>query len=292
MCTVMLMRRRASISWLRIRVVVLSGLTLIAPQLAGGADLPKTATGRDGAPLNLIPAGEFLMGTSISNRDGGRDEYPERRIFLDAFYMDSLEVTNGRYLEFVKATGHRLPEHPRDKKLTLWQGPTVPAAFKDHPVVNVDWHDAAAYCAWAGRRLPTEAEWERAARGTTGRRFPWGDAEPTRTLANYLNQWRNGAGLEPVGSHPQGASPEGVQDLQGNVWEWVADWYDLHYYESGPARNPKGPDAGTRKVFRGSGWESEAPLLRSAHRLNSDPQNRNHSLGFRCAIDAASITTR
>ena len=288
MCTVMLMRRRASISWLRIRVLVLSGLTLIAPQLAGGADLPKTATGRDGAPLNLIPAGEFLMGTSISNRDGGRDEYPERRIFLDAFYMDSLEVTNGRYLEFVKATGHRLPEHPRDKTLTLWQGPTVPAAFKDHPVVNVDWHDAAAYCAWAGRRLPTEAEWERAARGTTGRRFPWGDAEPTRTLANYLNQWRNGAGLEPVGSHPQGASPEGVQDLQGNVWEWVADWYDPSYYEKGPTRNPKGPDEGTRKVIRGSGWESEAPLLRSAHRLNSDPKNRNHSLGFRCAIDAAS----
>ena len=288
MCTVMLMRRRASISWLRIRVLVLSGLTLIAPQLAGGADLPKTATGRDGAPLNLIPAGEFLMGTSISNRDGGRDEYPERRIFLDAFYMDSLEVTNGRYLEFVKATGHRHPEHPRDKKLTLWQGPTVPAAFKDHPVVNVDWHDAAAYCAWAGRRLPTEAEWERAARGTTGRRFPWGDAEPTRTLANYLNQWRNGAGLEPVGSHPQGASPEGVQDLQGNVWEWVADWYDPHYYVKGSTRNPKGPDEGTRKVIRGSGWESEAPLLRSAHRLNSDPKNRNHSLGFRCAIDAAS----
>ena len=273
-----------------IRILIMSAVSVMLPKFVVSADLPQTVTGKDGAPLKRIPAGEFLMGTSISKRDGGRDEYPERRIFLDAFYMDSLEITNGRYLEFVKAAGHRIPEHPRDKTLTLWQGATVPAAFKDHPVINVDWSDAAAYCEWAGRRLPTEAEWERTARGTTGRRFPWGDAEPTRTLANYLNQWRNGGGLEPVGSHPQGASPEGVQDLQGNVWEWVADWYDPHYYEKGPLRNPKGPNEGTRKVMRGSGWESEAPVLRSAHRLSSDPKNRNHILGFRCAMDAASIT--
>ena len=271
-----------------LHAMILGGLFVLWPTIAVSADLLKTMTGTDGAPLSVILAGEFLMGTSISNRDAGRDEYPERRIFLDAFYMDTHEVTNGQYLAFVEATGHRLPEHPRDKKLTLWQNGTVPAAFKGHPVVNVDWADAYAYCSWAGRRLPTEAEWERAARGTTGRRFPWGDVEPTRVLANYLNQWRNGAGLEPVGSHPQGASPEGIQDLQGNVWEWVADWYDPSYYEKGPTRDPKGPDAGTRKVLRGSGWESEAPLLRSAHRLSSDPKNRNHSLGFRCAIDAAS----
>lgn len=269
-----------------INATLLSTLLWVVPGPVAGAELAKAATGKDGAPMVLIPAGEFLMGTSISLRDGGRDEYPERRIFLDAFYMDTYEVTSGRYLEFIKATGHRLPEHPRDKTLTLWKGATVPDAFKDHPVVNVDWFDAAAYCAWAGRRLPTETEWERAARGTSGRRFPWGNTEPTRTLANYLNQWRNGAGLEPVGSHPQGASQEGVQDLQGNVWEWVADWYDLHSYAKGPTRNPKGPAEGTLKVVRGSGWESEAPLLRSAHRLSSDPMNRNHSLGFRCAADA------
>jgi formylglycine-generating enzyme len=280
----------SAVWWMR--ALIISSVVLSVPPVAVPGEPPKTLTGKDGAVLTLIPAGEFLMGTSISNRDGGRDEYPDRRIFLDAFYLDSLEITNGRYFEFVKATGHRIPEHPRDKKLTLWQDTTVPAVFKDHPVINVDWYDADAYCAWAGRRLPTEAEWERAARGTTGRRFPWGEAEPTRTLANYLNQWRNGAGLEPVGSHPQGASPEGVQDLQGNVWEWVADWYDSSYYEKGPLRNPKGPAEGTRKVIRGSGWESEAPLLRSAHRLSSDPKNRNHSLGFRCAMDAASITMR
>jgi sulfatase modifying factor 1 len=238
----------------------------------------------------LIRAGDFLMGTSLTHRDGGRDEYPQRHIYLDAFYVDVYEVTNGRYLKFILATGHRVPEHPRDKKLTLWRESTVPDAFTGHPVVNVDWYDAATYCNWARKRLPTEAEWERAARGTTGRRFPWGETEPTRAHANYLNQWRNGGGLEPVGSHPRGASPEGVQDLQGNVWEWVADWYDPHYYENGPTRNPLGPPKGARKVIRGSGWESEAPVLRSAHRLGSPPTNRNHTLGFRCARDATRST--
>ena len=252
------------------------------------APLTLHHTGKDGAPTVLIPAGEFLMGTSLSNRDGGRDEYPQRRVSLDAFYMDVYEVTNGRYLAFIAGTGHRVPEHPRDKTLTLWKDSAVPDVFKDHPVVNVDWDDAVAYCTWAGKRLPTEAEWERAARGTSGRRFPWGEAEPTRVVANYLNQWRNGAALEPVGSHPQGASPEGVQDLEGNVWEWVADWYDPGYYEKGPTRNPHGPSGGTRKVIRGSGWESEAPVLRAAHRVSSDPRNRNNTLGFRCAMDAAS----
>src|SRR5712691_3719520 len=124
------------------RALIICSVVLIVPPVAAPGEPPKTLTGKDGAVLTLIPAGEFLMGTSISNRDGGRNEYPERRIFLDAFYMDSLEITNGRYLEFVKATGYRIPEHPQDKTLTLWQGATVPAAFKDHPVINVDWSDA------------------------------------------------------------------------------------------------------------------------------------------------------
>jgi formylglycine-generating enzyme required for sulfatase activity len=265
--------------------VVVLAIGLLVGAIAAAGDL--TMTGKDGTPMVVFPEGEFLMGTSISNRDGGRDEYPQRTIFLDPFALDIYEVTNARYFMFIKATGHRVPENPRDAKLTVWKGSIVPQAFQDHPVMNVDWYDAAAYCAWTGKRLPTEAEWERAARGPKGRRFPWGETEPTRVLANYLNQWRNGAGLEPVGSHPQGASAEGVQDLQGNVWEWVADWYDPNYYANGPTRNPQGPSSGTRKVIRGSGWESEAPMLRSAHRLSSDPKNRNHSLGFRCAMDAS-----
>src|SRR5437667_268418 len=155
--------------------LLLGGLILVAPLVADPSELPPTVTGKDGAPMSLIPTGEFLMGTALSNRDGGRDEYPERQIYLDAFDMDIYEVTNGRYLEFVQATGYRIPEHPREQTLTHGQGRTVPDAFKDHPVANVDWYDADAFCRWAGTRLPTEAEWERAARGTTGRRFPWGN---------------------------------------------------------------------------------------------------------------------
>src|SRR2546422_1033323 len=135
-----------------IRTLLLGGLILTAPLVADPSELPPTVTGKDGAPMSLLPAGEFLMGTALSNRDGGRDEYPERRIYLDAFDMDTYEVTNGRYLEFVQATGHRIPEHPRDKTLTLWRGNIVPDIFKDHPVVNVDWYDADAYCKWAGKR--------------------------------------------------------------------------------------------------------------------------------------------
>jgi sulfatase modifying factor 1 len=269
---------------LRLCIAIFSVIIASPTPPARSASPPERGT--DGTPMAMIPGGEFLMGTPLSNRDGGRDEYPQRRISLDAFYLDVYEVTNSRYLEFITATRHRLPEHPHDSRLTLWKGSTVPDPFKDHPIVNVDWQDAADYCRWAGKRLPSEAEWERAARGTTGRRFPWGEAEPTRSFANYLNQWRNGAGLEPVGGHPQGASQEGVHDLEGNVWEWVADWYDARYYEHGPTRNPQGPPEGTRKVIRGSGWESEAPQLRAAHRLSSDPKNRNNTLGFRCAMDA------
>src|SRR5947199_10773675 len=119
-----------------IRTLLLGGLILATPLVADPSELPPTVTGKDGAPMMLIPAGEYAMGTAISNRDGGRDEYPERRIYLDAFDMDTYEVTNGRYLEFTQATGHRIPEHPRDKKLTFWQGSTVPDAFNAHPVVN------------------------------------------------------------------------------------------------------------------------------------------------------------
>ncbi|MEP6600881.1 MAG: SUMF1/EgtB/PvdO family nonheme iron enzyme, partial [Nitrospirota bacterium] len=133
---------------------------LLSGAIALGGDLRP---GKDAAPMVLLPAGDFLMGTPLSNRDGGRDEYPQRLITLVAFYMDIYEVTNGRYLDFITATGHRFPENPRDKKLSLWKGSTVPEVFKNHPVVNVDWDDAAGYCAWAGKRLPTEAEWERAA---------------------------------------------------------------------------------------------------------------------------------
>jgi sulfatase modifying factor 1 len=243
-------------------------------------------TGKDGAPMVLVPAGPFPMGVPTGDRDGGRDEYPRHQIDLDAFYIDKHEVTNGRYRQFVKATGHRIPQHPKNQARTLWKGDQVSDIVAERPAVNVDWHDASAYCAWAGKRLPTEAEWEKAAKGTEDRRFPWGNVEPTAKHLNFNQQWIGEKTLMPVGSYELGKSPYGAYDMAGNVWEWVADWYDPAYYEKSPAKNPKGPEQGTDKVLRSSGWAVETPLVRIFTRVKSDPLIRNESTGFRCAMDA------
>jgi len=242
-------------------------------------------TGKDGAPMIRVPAGQFPMGVPKGDRDGGRDEYPRHDVQLDAYYIDKYEVTHGRYAEFVKATGHRIPENPKNSKRTLWSD-HLSDALAERPVINVDWHDADAYCRWAGKRLPTEAEWEKAARGTDDRRFPWGNVEPTHKHLNFNQQWQGEKTLMPVGSYEAGKSPFGAYDMAGNVWEWVADWYDPLYYEKSPPTNPKGPEAGTYKVLRSSGWSVETPLVRLFTRVKSDPVNRNDSTGFRCAADA------
>jgi sulfatase modifying factor 1 len=207
-------------------------------------------------------------------------------VYLDAFYIDTYEVTNGQYLEFVRATGHRKPAHPSNPKRNLWQDGMVPETVLDRPVVNVDWYDAHAYCTWAGERLPTEAEWEKAAKGTEDRRFPWGDVEPTDKHLNFLQRWVGEKTLMPVGSYEDGKSPYGAYDMAGNVFEWVNDWYDSRYYIESPAKNPQGPGAGERKVIRGSGWPSETPTVRIFTRFGSDPKDRNESTGFRCAKSA------
>ncbi|HJU05316.1 MAG TPA: SUMF1/EgtB/PvdO family nonheme iron enzyme [Nitrospiraceae bacterium] len=244
-------------------------------------------TGHDGAPMVLVPAGAFPMGVPQGDRDGGRDEYPRHEVFLNDYYIDTYEVTNARYLEFVKATGHRPPQNPKHENRTLWKNGTVSESIADRPVINVDWYDADAYCRWAGKRLPTEAEWEKAARGTGDRRFPWGNTEPTHKHLNYNQQWRGEKTLMPVGSYEAGKSPYGAYDMAGNVYEWVADWYDPLYYEKSPPKNPPGPETGTFKVLRSSGWAVETPLVRLFIRIKSDPLNRNDSTGFRCAVSAS-----
>jgi formylglycine-generating enzyme required for sulfatase activity len=249
--------------------------------------LAPEITGKDDAPLILVPAGPFPMGVPPGDRDGGRDEYPRHEVYLDAFYIDKYEVTNGRYLEFVRTTGHRAPQHPKDPTRNLWKGNTMPESVADRPVVNVDWQDAKAYCAWTGRRLPTEAEWEKAARGADDRRFPWGNVEPTHKHLNYNQRWIGEKTLMPVGSYEAGKSPFGAYDMAGNVWEWVNDWYDPLYYEKSPAKNPPGPESGTHKVVRSSGWQVETPMVRIFTRIKSDPTVRNESTGFRCAANAA-----
>lgn len=267
--------------------MMLAGMVLVAvPAVTLAEGLEKEVTGKDGAPMLLIPEGSFPMGVPRGDRDGGRDEYPRHDVFVSNFYIDKFELTNGRYLEFVKATHHRIPQNPKNATRNLWQGDTIAESLIDRPVINVDWADAQAYCQWAGKRLPTEAEWEKAAKGTADRRFPWGNVEPTNKHLNFNQQWIGEKTLMPVGSYEAGKSPFGVYDMAGNVWEWVNDWYDAKYYEKSPAKNPTGPETGTKRVLRGSGWQNETPTVRIFTRVDSDPTIRNESTGFRCAMDA------
>jgi formylglycine-generating enzyme required for sulfatase activity len=213
----------------------------------------------------LVPAGEFWMGT-----DGAGDESPRHRVYLDAYHIDKYAVTNALYERFMRATGRQAPAFWNDSK---WNGAS-------QPVVGVSWHDAEAYCRWAGKRLPTEAEWEKAARGTDGRKYPWGDQwDSSRANSSESKLGRT----TPVGSYPSGASPYGALDMAGNVWQWVADWYDKDYYKRSPERNPRGPESGQSRVLRGGSWGSNPIHLRTAYRDDETPGYRRYGIGFRCA---------
>lgn len=240
----------------------------------------RVVTGRDGAPMVLVQAGEFLMGNEAEG------DAPPHRVSLDAFYIDRYEVTNARYLKFVEATRHRAPQHVVDPQYDLWTGPVLSPGVADLPVVNVDWSDADAYCRWAGERLPTEAEWEKAARGTDGRLYPWGNEAPSFARLNFSRRWQGAHTIQPVGSYESGGSPYGALDMAGNVWEWVSDWYDAGSYAAGPARNPQGPSSGSSKVLRGGSWTNSADTVRTTHRREEDPDMRNSDSGFRCARSA------
>ena len=226
---------------------------------------------KDGAKMVYVPPGEFLMGSN----DGLDHEKPPHRVRLTkGYWLYQTEVTNAMYGKFVAATGHRKPYY--------WANALVNAL--QQPVVGVSWHDAVAYCKWASVRLPTEAEWEYAAAGSDGRKYPWGNEAPDQTRAVF-----GGGDVDraaPVGGLPKGASPFGALDMAGNVYEWCADWYDVGYYGQSPAADPRGPVDGTRRVRRGGGWGS-SPLtlnLRVAYRLfNSPAYRRLKDLGFRAA---------
>jgi formylglycine-generating enzyme required for sulfatase activity len=250
------------------------------PKPAAPPVLGKSIVGRDGASMVLVPAGEFVMGSDAE------DEAPPHRVYLDAFYIDRYEVTNARYLKFVEATRHRAPQHVVDPQYDLWIGAALSQGVADLPVVNVDWSDADAYCKWAGKRLPTEAEWEKAARGTDGRLYPWGDEAPSFARLNFSRRWQGAHTLQPVGSYEAGSSPYGAQDMAGNVWEWVSDWYDAGAYAAGPERNPRGPSGGASKILRGGSWTNSPDTVRVTHRREEDPEMRNSDTGFRCAQSA------
>jgi len=230
----------------------------------------NTIIGKDGAEMVLIPAGEFLMGSN----DGSSDKKPVHTVYLDAFYIDKYEVTNAQYKKFMDATGHKAPNYWNDSR------------FNDpkQPVVGVSWYDAKAYADWAGKRLPTEAEWEKAARGgLVGKKYPWGD-KITHDDANYEGTGGKDIWVypSPVGSFaPNGY---GLYDMAGNVLEWCADWYDGNYYKVSPKENPKGPASGNWRVFRGGSWFDDVHnLLRVASRDNDVPTGMGDDVGFRCA---------
>jgi formylglycine-generating enzyme required for sulfatase activity len=261
-----------------------------------------------------IPAGEFRMG-SAAESGGLPDEQPERSVLLSAYFIDRFEVTNEAYSIFVSRTGHRMPENVNPAS-TLWKDQTPMPGIEQHPVVNVSWTDAEAYCRWAGKRLPTEAEWEKAARGPDGRRYPWGN-QWDFSLANSASYWAgrtvafdSGADWEAfwvkgegahiakqkglngevltlaVGSFPGSVSAYGLFDMAGNVAEWVQDWYDPHYYLSAPLSNPTGPPRGAIKSMRGGSWLKPAVSLRTSDRDWGTMDSRPSGTGFRCAQDA------
>jgi len=256
------------------------------------AALPKEIRNpRDDSVMLLVPSGQFIMG----------EPDDRKRVTLRAYYIDRTEVTNAQYekfLEAVKKRGNdapwRHPDQPKDKKRhvpAFWSNLELGRAQRHHPVVGVDWFDAYAYAKWAGKRVPTEAEWERAARGTDGRMYPWGDQPPEenfRFRANFFSTYLAADGYRytaPVGKFASGASPVGCLNMAGNVAEWCADWFAPL-----PSRrrldNPVGPATGTQRVTKGGAWNLAAASLRCYRRRPLDPLRQLSSVGFRCAKDA------
>ena len=231
-----------------------------------------TATGKDGMTLLYVPAGKFTMGSETYD-----DEKPIHDLTLDAFWIDKTEVTNGMYAKCVAAGVCNPPSSTKSYSRDSYYGNSE---FDNFPMIYVDSNMAKTYCEWADRRLPTEAEWEKAARGTNGRTYPWGNNAPNNTLLNYNNEVGD---TTEVGKYPEGASPYGALDMAGNVWEWVADWYSETYYASSPTSNPLGPDSGQYRVLRGGSWHNYDGYVRSAVRNGYDPTVTNDFIGFRCS---------
>ncbi len=226
---------------------------------------------KDGMPQVYVPEGIFVMG---SNDDPKAKEFPAHGVYLDAFWMDKVEVSNAMYAKCVEAGECLLPVLRLNPYYGKW-------AYRDLPVVYVNWYAAEKYCAWAGRRLPTEAEWEKAARGTERLSYPWGEDRANPRLANF-DESLIGEALS-VFRYPLGASPYGALNMAGNVREWVADWFANDYYGISPKVNPTGPETGFERSLRGGAYDANADSITTYHRFNHEPDSAGLSRGFRCA---------
>ena len=289
--------RRLLVS-LMVGLLILVGWGMVLP--LGGCGTAPTNLRKEVPPavpaeMVYIPAGYFWMGSS--EQDGvvgievGLDELPQHQVYVKGYTIDRYEVTNGQYFEFVKATGGYIPatwdyrQHPSGKR---WPAGTPPPGEEQYPVTDTDWYDAEAYCHWAGKRLPTEAEWEKAARGTDGRIWPWGNTfDPSR--ANTLESGKNWS--RPVGSFQADVSPYGVHDMIGNVWEWTSSWYQAY-----PGSTLQRTAFGEKyRVLRGGSYLTPVqPFARVAHRyapellpaeLRGSSWHVGFDVGFRCARD-------
>jgi formylglycine-generating enzyme required for sulfatase activity len=229
---------------------------------------------RDGSVLVYVPPGEFEMG------DGQDRNCPKHRVWLDGYYIGIYAVTNAQYRRFVEATGHRAPDQAVFGT-AVWQGKSFPVEKADHPVVCVSWEDAQAYGKWAGLRLPTEAQWERAARGPGNWKYPWGQEWEGDRCRHSGNRGNETTCL--VYGYGRGVSGYGCYNMSGNVWEWCEDWYDDGYYTKGPARNPRGPEGGSRRVYRGGSWHEGTYNCRASCRDGGGPGDRCDNRGFRLA---------
>jgi eukaryotic-like serine/threonine-protein kinase len=226
----------------------------------------------DGLEMVYVPAGPFTMGYN----GGYPDEGPEHTVSLNAYWIDQTEVTNGAYEKCVVAGVCKRPSRNTSNGIDVYYNN---AQYGNFPVIFMNWDQAQTYCTWAGGRLPSEAEWEKAARGTDGRLYPWGNNPPDETLLNFDSHiWD----VTEVDAYPAGASPYGALDMAGNVWEWTADWYGSKYYSQSPAENPTGPDTGTKKVLKGGSWNFDAPGARASYRLSKEPAFIYADIGFRC----------
>jgi len=271
-----------------------------------------TISEQDGMTLVFVPEGEFEMGSN----DGKDDEKPVHTVWLDAFWIDQTEVTNAMFARFIDQTRYETDAEKagsgfvynesskqwEEMKGADWRHPHGPGSSVEnpHPVVLVSWNDVKTYCEWAGRRLPTEAEWEKAARGTDGRTYPWGNEKPAGNLLNFADRnldfvdWADTTiddgyrYTAPVGSYPDGASPYGALDMAGNVWEWVADWNDETYYSSSPDRNPSGPSTRDYRGLRGGSWRDSEDDVRSSSRNWNTPALVDGYRGCRCATSPKS----